>query len=66
MTDPERRINELLEMIKKHNHQYYVLDDPLVSDSEYDSLMLELKQLEKDHPQFARPDSPTNRVGGQA
>ncbi|NLF45910.1 MAG: NAD-dependent DNA ligase LigA, partial [Syntrophomonadaceae bacterium] len=41
-------------------------DDPLVSDSEYDSLMLELKQLEKDHPQFARPDSPTNRVGGQA
>lgn len=66
MTDPERRINELLEMIKEHNHQYYVLDDPLVSDAEYDLLMLELKQLEKDHPQFVSPDSPTLRVGGQA
>lgn len=66
MIHPERRINQLLEMIKRHNHQYYVLDDPLVSDYEYDLLLLELKQLENDYPQFASPDSPTHQVGGQA
>ncbi len=66
MTDPEQRINELLEEIKQHNYQYYVLDDPLISDKQYDMLMLELKQLENDYPWFTSPESPTQRVGGQA
>jgi len=66
MTGPQQRINELLEEIKKHNYQYYVIDDPLISDSQYDLLMQELKQLENDYPQYISLDSPTQRVGGQA
>ena len=50
--------------IERHNHQYYVLDQPLVSDAEYDRLFRELQQLEKEHPELAGPDSPTQRVGG--
>jgi DNA ligase (NAD+) len=50
--------------IERHNHQYYVLDAPLVSDAEYDRLFRELQQLESEHPELAGPDSPTQRVGG--
>jgi len=50
--------------LERHNHQYYVLDQPLVSDAEYDSLFRELQRLESEHPELASPDSPTQRVGG--
>ena len=53
----------LREELEKHNYRYYVLDDPLVSDAAYDELFRKLVQLEKEHPEFAAPDSPTQRVG---
>ena len=59
------RINELRELINLHNHRYYVLDDPLISDSEFDKLMLELKELESTNPDFITPDSPTQRLTNQ-
>ena len=59
------RARELRSEIEKHNHRYYVLDDPLVSDAEYDSLFRELQALEAEHPELASPDSPTQRVGGK-
>ena len=58
------RALKLREDLERHNHQYYVLDQPLVSDAEYDRLFRELQQLEADHPELATPDSPTQRVGG--
>jgi len=61
-----RRIRELRETIQQHNHRYYVLDDPVVSDAEYDRLMAELAGLEQANPDMITPDSPTQRVGGQA
>ena len=57
------RIRYLRETLHHHNHRYYVLDDPEISDSEYDRLMRELIQIEKDYPQLASPDSPSSRVG---
>ncbi len=50
--------------LERHNYQYYVLDQPLVSDAEFDRLFRELQQLESEHPELAGPDSPTQRVGG--
>jgi DNA ligase (NAD+) len=50
--------------LERHNYQYYVLDQPLVSDAEYDRLFRELQKLEDEHPELAVPDSPTQRVGG--
>ena len=50
--------------INEHNYRYYVLDDPYISDAEYDRLFEELKKLEKEHPELITPDSPTQRVGG--
>jgi DNA ligase (NAD+) len=61
-----RRARELRELIETHNYRYYVLDDPEISDAQFDALMRELKQLETGHPALADPDSPTQRVGGQA
>ena len=58
------RIAELREELAQHNHRYYVLDDPLVSDAEYDKLFSELSALETDFPLLVTPDSPTQRVGG--
>src|ERR1700760_4737178 len=46
-----------------HNHRYYVLDDPIVGDDEYDALLDELRAIESDHPELRTPDSPTQRVG---
>ena len=60
-----RRARELRELIENHNYRYYVLDDPEVSDAQFDALMLELRQIESAHPELADPDSPTQRVGGQ-
>ena len=60
------RINELKEIIKHHNQLYYDKDMPEISDFEYDTLMNELISLENEFPLFAAPDSPTQKVGGQA
>ncbi|PHS69485.1 MAG: DNA ligase (NAD(+)) LigA [Methylophaga sp.] len=61
-----RRANELKQLINKYNHLYYVSDNPEVSDSEYDRLFNELKQIELDDPELLTADSPTQRVGGAA
>ena len=58
------RIAELRQQLNFHNHRYYVLDDPVISDSEYDVLFRELRQIEEDHPELVTPDSPTHRIGG--
>lgn len=57
------RARELREQIDHHNYRYHVLDEPTISDAEYDRLMQELKALEAEHPSLATPDSPTQRVG---
>ncbi|HVE49063.1 MAG TPA: NAD-dependent DNA ligase LigA [Casimicrobiaceae bacterium] len=62
----EARINALRNAIGAHDHAYYVLDAPTVSDAEYDALFRELVTLETDHPELVTPDSPTQRVGGAA
>jgi len=59
----EERVRELRSQIEHHNYRYYVLDDPEISDAEYDRLFDELKALEAVHPELASPDSPTQRVG---
>ncbi len=64
--DPKERINELSEILKQANYQYYVLDDPQMPDFEYDRLLRELEELEAIHPERIQPDSPTQRVGGEA
>lgn len=58
-----KRIEKLREAICYHNYRYYILDDPEVSDAQYDQLMQELIKLERDHPQLVTLDSPTQRVG---
>src|SRR5512141_3413896 len=63
--DLAKRVETLREKIRYHEHRYYVLDDPEISDAEYDALMNELKALEKESPELIRPDSPTQRVGGK-
>ena len=60
------RIIELTKQLNEANYQYYVLDDPQMLDFEYDRLLRELENLEAGYPEFAQPDSPTMRVGGQA
>ncbi len=62
---PEQRIHAVREALRKHDHAYYVLDRPDISDAEYDSLMRELRQLEALHPEFADDSSPSKRVGGR-
>ncbi len=59
----EKRIRDLRDQIHYHNYRYYVLDDPEVSDAEYDRLLRELEELERQHPELVTPDSPTQRVG---
>ncbi|MCI0673530.1 MAG: NAD-dependent DNA ligase LigA, partial [Myxococcaceae bacterium] len=61
----KRRVEELRGLIRFHDHRYYVLDAPVVSDAEYDALMRELKALETEFPELVTPDSPTQRVGGR-
>ena len=63
--DVKKRINELREEIRYHDRKYYVENNPMISDYEYDKLMDELKKLEKEHPELITPDSPTQRVSGQ-
>jgi DNA ligase (NAD+) len=57
------RVQELREQLHYHNYRYYVLDDPVASDAEYDRLLLELEKLEEQYPELVTPDSPTQRVG---
>ena len=59
----KKELLRLHQEIEKHNRHYYVLDDPLISDAEYDHLFRRLLDLEKQHPELAAPDSPTQRVG---
>ncbi len=62
----ERRIKELIAQLEYHNNLYYDKDDPEISDYEYDKMLRELEELEKQYPQFKSPLSPTSRVGGMA
>ncbi len=64
MADQRKRLIELREQINFHNYRYHVLDDPVISDAEYDRLLVELRQIEDAHPDWITPDSPTQRVGG--
>ena len=61
--DTNNQILSLRDQIVDHNYRYYVLDDPIISDDEYDRLLRELEHLEKQHPDLITPDSPTQRVG---
>lgn len=63
--DARERVEELRRAIEFHDHRYYVLDDPVIEDAEYDRLVRELVELETAHPELASPDSPTQRVGGR-
>jgi DNA ligase (NAD+) len=58
------RLEELKKLIREHNHRYHVLDAPVISDFEYDQLLVELRGIESKHPDLITPDSPTQRVGG--
>src|SRR5688500_10827968 len=57
------RVEELRSLLNYHNYRYYVLDDPEISDGEYDVILNELRALEEKHPELITPDSPTQRVG---
>jgi DNA ligase (NAD+) len=63
--DLQLRIERLRDEIRRHEHLYYVLDTPEISDADFDVLMNELKALEKQYPELTTPDSPTQRVGGK-
>lgn len=64
--EAKERIAELTQRLNDANYRYYVMDDPIMPDFEYDHLLRELEELEKAHPDLAQPDSPTMRVGGEA
>ena len=61
---PKERIDEIRSLLEKYNYEYYVLDNPSVTDAEYDRLMQELIMLENEHPEYQSPLSPSQRVGG--
>jgi len=60
-----KRVQQLHEQLHEHAHRYYILDDPLISDAEFDQLFSELQQLEKKYPELASDDSPTRRIGAK-
>ena len=64
-TSAAKKIEKLRDELRRHEHLYYVLDAPEITDAEYDALMNELKKLEAAHPELVTPDSPTQRVGGK-
>jgi DNA ligase (NAD+) len=66
VVDPAVRVDGLRELIRRHEHAYYVLDQPEVSDAEYDALFLELRKIEEARPDLVTADSPTQRVSGEA
>lgn len=61
----ESQVHELCQAIRYHNYRYYVLDDPIISDAEYDALMADLRALEERFPALQSDDSPTQKVGGE-
>jgi DNA ligase (NAD+) len=63
--NPAREIEKLRDELRRHEHLYYVLDQPEISDADYDALMRKLQALEAEHPELATADSPTQRVGGK-
>src|ERR1700758_351308 len=63
--NPEKQIESLRDTIRHHEYLYYVLDNPEISDADFDKLMRQLKDLEAEHPSLVTPDSPTQRVGGK-
>lgn len=63
MDDIEKEIRELRSLIESHNHKYYVLNSPEISDKDFDMLMKDLERLEREHPEYDDPLSPTHRVG---
>lgn len=63
--NPLHKINQLTDLINEHNYKYYVLSQPVISDFEFDALLRELEQIEKQYPHLIRVDSPTQRVGGE-
>ncbi len=63
--EAQKKIEKLRDDIRYHEHRYYVLDDPEISDPDFDRLMQELKRVEAEHPELVTPDSPTQRVGGK-
>lgn len=63
--DIKEKIEILREELRNHNHRYYVLDDPIITDYEFDQKLKELQELETNYPQFHDPNSPTLRVGGE-
>lgn len=63
--DVEKKIEALREQIRRHEYLYYVLDQPEISDADFDKLMRELKDLEAERPELIAADSPTQRVGGK-
>ncbi|WP_180106368.1 MULTISPECIES: NAD-dependent DNA ligase LigA [unclassified Acinetobacter] len=60
------QMRQLIQLLAKHNHAYYVMDTPEIEDSEYDQLFHQLKALEEQHPDLVQPDTPTTKVGGKA
>ncbi len=64
-TDIHRELEKLREEIRYHEHRYYVLDDPEISDVKFDELVHRLQKMEQEHPELVTPDSPSQRVGGQ-
>src|SRR5579862_8180127 len=65
-TNALQEMDDLREKLHRHEHLYYVLDQPEISDAEYDRMMRRLQELEAAHPDLVTPDSPTQRVGGKA
>ncbi|MBD3851160.1 MAG: NAD-dependent DNA ligase LigA [Acidobacteria bacterium] len=65
LKEAARRVDELRELVRRHDHRYYVLADPEISDYEYDQLFSELKELEEEFPDLQTPASPTQRVAGE-
>src|SRR5205823_13920207 len=61
----QSEVEQLREKLRHHEHLYYVLDSPEITDAEYDALMNKLRELEKQHPDLLTPDSPSQRVGGK-
>ena len=64
--NPKERVLQLTQILNDANYRYYVLDNPTMPDFEYDRLLRELEELEAAHPELVKPDSPTQRVGGEA
>ena len=62
---PAQRAEELRRELNYHNHRYYTMDDPVISDGQYDLLLRELREIEAEHPELLTADSPTQRVGGE-